>query len=69
MKLQVPFIQLPVRFDAERMASEVSALGDGAWRPHPQKFPGNYSLPLISVNGDPASDSIAGPMRPTSSLE
>lgn len=69
MKLQVPFIQLPVRFDAERMAGEVSALGEGAWRPHPQKFPGNYSLPLISVDGDPASDSIAGPMRPTPSLE
>ena len=69
MKLQVPFIQLPVRFDAERMAGEVRALGDEAWRPHPQKFPGNFSLPLISVRGDPESDSIAGPMRSTRSLE
>lgn len=69
MKLQVPFIQLPIRFDAERMANEVCALGDEAWRPHPQKFPGNFSLPLISVRGDPNSDSIAGPMRPTKSLE
>jgi len=69
MKLQVPFIQLPIRFDAERMASEVHALGDEVWRPHPQGFAGNFSLPLISVEGDPESDSIAGPMRPTRSLE
>lgn len=69
MKLQVPFIQLPIRFDAERMASEVYALDDEAWRPHTQGFPGNFSLPLISVGGDPENDSIAGPMRPTRSLE
>jgi hypothetical protein len=69
MKLQVPFIQLPVRFDAERLASEIAALGDEAWRPHPQNFPGNFSLPLISVHGDPASDAIAGPMRPTAYLQ
>lgn len=69
MKLQVPFIQLPIRFDVERMTDDVRALGDDAWRPHPQKFPGNFSLPLISVRGDPDSDAIAGPMRPTKSLE
>ncbi|MEO6967400.1 MAG: sulfotransferase [Rhodanobacteraceae bacterium] len=68
MKLQVPFVQLPVQFDAERLAAEMYALGDEAWRPHPQKFPGNFALPLISVNGDPESDSIAGPMRPTEYL-
>lgn len=69
MKLQVPFIQLPIRFDAERLTGEVRALGSDAWRPHPQKYPGNFSLPLISVHGDPESDSIAGPMRPTENLE
>lgn len=69
MKLQVPFVQLPVQFDAERLAAEMGALGDEAWRPHPQKFPGNFALPLISVNGDPDSDSIAGPMRPTDYLD
>lgn len=68
MKLQVPFIQLPIRFDADRMAAEVHTLGHEPWRLHPQKFPGNFSLPLISVRGDPESDSIAGPMRPTRSL-
>lgn len=41
MKLQVPFIQLPVRFDAETLAAEVAALGEEAWRSHPQGYPGN----------------------------
>jgi hypothetical protein len=68
MKLQVPFVQLPLRFDAARLLSEVSALDHGHWLEHPQKFPGNYALPLISVGGDPHSDAIAGPMRPTPSL-
>jgi len=68
MQLQVPFVQLPIRFDADRLAAEVGRLGDDAWREHPQKYPGNYALPLISVDGDPASDSIAGPMQPTEYL-
>ena len=69
MKLKVPFVQLPLRFDAERLAMEMRALGEPAWRPHPQNYPGNFALPLISVDGDPASDAIAGPMRPTPYLE
>ncbi len=69
MKLQVPFVQLPLRFDAERLAAEMHALGEDAWRPHPQKYPGNFALPLISVDGDPDSDAIAGPMRPTEYLQ
>ncbi|MBU6478458.1 MAG: aspartyl/asparaginyl beta-hydroxylase domain-containing protein [Xanthomonadaceae bacterium] len=69
MQLQVPFVQLPLRFDADRLAAEVARLGDDAWREHPQKYPGNYALPLISVDGDPASDAIAGPMQPTEYLQ
>lgn len=69
MKLQVPFVQLPLRFDAERLADEMNALGDVAWRPHPQQYPGNFALPLISVEGAPDSDAIAGPMRPTAYLD
>ena len=68
MKLQVPFVQLPLQFDADALAREVQALGTDAWREHPQKFPGNFALPLISVDGDPDSDSISGPMRPTAYL-
>lgn len=68
MKLQVPFVQLPLQFDAACLLNEVSALDPGRWLEHPQKFPGNFALPLISVDGDPHSDAIAGPMRPTPSL-
>lgn len=69
MQLQVPFVQLPLHFDAEKLATEVAGLGDEAWREHPQKYPGNYALPLISVDGDPASDAIAGPMQSTEYLQ
>jgi hypothetical protein len=69
MKLQVPFVQLPLQFDSDALAREVLAFDDAAWRPHPQKYPGNFALPLISVDGDPDSDSISGPMRPTTYLE
>ncbi len=68
MKLHVPFVQLPVQFDAARLLAEIEALGPDRWIDHPQKFPGNFALPLIAVNGDPTSDAIAGPMRPTPAL-
>ena len=69
MKLSVPFVQLPVQFDAGRLAAEIQALDASCWRKHPQNFPGNFALPLIAVNGDPDVDAINGPMRPTSYLE
>jgi len=69
MKLQVPFVQLPLQFDAETLAGEIAALGDGFWREHPQKLPGNYALPLISVDGNPDDDAVDGVMRPTPYLE
>lgn len=68
MKLDHPFLQLPVSFDAGVLAREIEALGPGVWRPHPQGFPGNDALTLISVDGDPASDAVHGPMRPTPHL-
>lgn len=68
MKLQVPFIQLPLRFDAQVLADEVVALGESVWRPHPQGFPGNSALPLIAVHGNPDDDAVQGPMRPTPHL-
>ncbi|MDR3386290.1 MAG: sulfotransferase [Rudaea sp.] len=68
MRLPVPFIQLPVSFDAAALAAEIRALGDGAWRPHPEGFAGNSALALIAVNGNPESNSIAGPMRATPHL-
>lgn len=69
MKLDAPFIQLPMRYDADRLAQEVLAIGEGAWREHPQKFAGNSMLPLVAVDGDPANEEFAGQMRPTPELE
>lgn len=69
MKLQVPFVQLPLAFDASRLRAEIDALGESVWRAHPQGYAGNSALPLIAVDGDPMSDSISGPMRPTPHLD
>jgi uncharacterized protein (TIGR03032 family) len=69
MKLDTEFVRLPYRFDADRLMAELDALGDSAWRPHPQGHRGNWSLPLVSVGGDPASDDTKGAMLPTPSLE
>lgn len=68
MKLQVPFIQLPLAFDAARLAAEIAALGEGPWRPHPQGFAGNSMLPLVAVDGDPANEAFSGRMQPTPEL-
>ncbi|MGH8042847.1 MAG: sulfotransferase [Rudaea sp.] len=65
MKLPVPFIQLPLQFDADVLAREVLIYGPEHWREHPQKYPGNLWLPLIACEGNPDLESVAGPMRPT----
>lgn len=65
MKLPVPFIQLPLKFDADLLAAEVTAIEQSNWRPHPQGFAGNSMLPLVAVDGNPANESFAGHMRPT----
>jgi len=69
MKMQVPFLQLPLLFDAQALQAEVAAIDESAWRPHPQGYPGNDALTLITVGGDPESDAVAGPMCPTIHLE
>lgn len=70
MKLPVPFIQLPLQFDAQALAAEVAAFDQTLWQPHPNGIPGNTALPLITVNGDPSrGDALQGPMRPTPALE
>jgi len=68
MKLPVPFIQLPLLFDAATLAAEVEAIEESSWRPHPQGFPGNSMLPLVAVDGDPDNEAFAGTMRPTEYL-
>jgi uncharacterized protein (TIGR03032 family) len=69
MRLDHPFIQLPLRFDAALLAAEVGRIDAGAWRPHPQGHPGNDALPLVSAHGDPTDDAAKGPMRPTPHLQ
>jgi hypothetical protein len=65
VKLQAPFLQLPVLFDAEALAAEIAALGEEGWLPHPSGYAGNDFLPLISVYGEPSNEAFEGPMRPT----
>lgn len=68
MKLPVPFVQLPLLFDAAALAAEIDAIDESNWRPHPQGFPGNSMLPLVAVEGDADDESFAGTMRPTEYL-
>ncbi|MCC6789125.1 MAG: aspartyl beta-hydroxylase, partial [Hyphomonadaceae bacterium] len=37
MRLQARFIQLPLKYDAERLAKEVLAFSEDCWLPHPQR--------------------------------
>ena len=69
MKLQVPFIQLPITFDAVALLAEVSAIEESAWRGRTSRDDGNSALTLITTEGDPASDALSGRMRPTPWLE
>jgi len=69
MKLLTPFLQLPIRFNAEALAQEISTLGEHAWLPHPQRYEGNDFLPLVSAYGEPTNEAFEGPMRPTPFLE
>jgi len=69
MKLQVPFLQLPVQFDAAALAAEVAAVDPRWWRGRTQQDDGNSALTLITTHGDPDSDELSGPMQPTPALQ
>lgn len=68
MKLQVPFVQLPIRFDAAALAEEVAAIEDRHWRARAVGVAGNSALTLVTTGGDPDNDDLAGAMRPTPHL-
>jgi hypothetical protein len=67
MRLTQPLLKLPIRFDADALAAEVSALPASAWDPHPTGFVGNEAVRLVTPGGEP-TDAIAGPMAPTPHL-
>lgn len=69
MKLDYPFIQLPLKFDAARLLSEVNALDESAWQPHPQGYAGNDAMTLITPHGLNNNDAMSGPMLPTDYLK
>ena len=62
--LDAEFYQLPLRFDAARLAEEVLQFSEDEWRAHPQGHAGNTALPLVAVGGG-TNDDVKGPMRPT----
>lgn len=64
MRFSKPLLRLPIQFSVDRLASEVAALPPSAWTAHPQKFPGNSAVRLITADGQP-TDVIEGAMGPT----
>lgn len=67
MRLTQPFLKLPLQFCAETLAAEVNALPDSAWVLHPNKFPGNEAVRLITPDGL-QTDQFHGAMKPTEYL-
>ena len=65
MRLDRPFVRLPLCADAARLAAELAELDDKVWRDHPEGAPGNTALPLVAAGGDPRNDATKGPMAPT----
>ena len=67
MKLARHFFRLPLRFDVERLRTEVEALPADAWSRHPNEYEGNTAARLITVGGT-QNDLVAGEMQPTPAL-
>ncbi len=67
VRLNEPFIRLPFRFDAKRLADEVGQFGAAAWMPHPSGMRGNSAIALISSGGGD-NDSFEGEKQPTRHL-
>lgn len=67
MRLDGPFLKLPLQFDADALAAEVRTLPPSAWSSHPTGFAGNEAVRLVSPGGRPTDD-LDGPMGPTPAL-
>jgi hypothetical protein len=68
MRLSSPFIKLPLRFDAARLAQEALQFPESDWTYHPLRHTGNTALPLVSADGE-VNDRFLGEMRPTAALQ
>lgn len=66
MKLQHPFIQLPLQFDARALAAEIATIDATQWKS--ATGAGVSELALINPHGDASFAGNAGPMRSTQSL-
>ena len=67
VRLSQPFLRLPLRFDADRLAEEAGQFPAQQWMPHPSGLPGNSAIALISRDGGD-NDSFEGAKRPTPHL-
>lgn len=68
MRLPTPFVKLPLAFDAEQLAAEISQFKDSEWTNHPQGFAGNTALVLVSHGGGDNNDDF-GCMAATARLQ
>ena len=64
MRFTRPLLRLPIRFSAEALEREVGSLPKSAWVAHPNAFPGNDAVRLITTGGED-TDAIGGSMGPT----
>lgn len=67
MRFARPLLRLPIRFDADALEKEVAGLPKSAWVAHPNAFPGNNAVRLITTGGAP-TDALGGSMAPTEYL-
>jgi len=67
MQFSRPLLRLPIKFNAEALAAEASSLPRSAWVAHPNAFPGNNAVRLITTGGMP-TDALGGSMGPTEYL-
>ncbi len=67
MRFTRPLLRLPIRFSAEALEREVKRLPQSAWVAHPNAFPGNEAVRLITTGGE-ATDALGGGMGPTEHL-
>jgi hypothetical protein len=67
MRFSQPLLRLPIKFSGEALAPEIGSLPRSAWVPHPNSFPGNDAVRLITPGGR-ETDALEGTMAATEHL-